>query len=179
MSEFKSIFIDSAKEHNIEQYPTMTKDFYDITPENVFNETGCQIFKNGETCESYLLYEKKLYILGKGFGGYGVVDITTCDFDKNGENEILYTYSWGSGLHRSIIAYFDFSNKSEVEVKVSSPQPSKFIKRDLVFKKLSNTEIEVYTAKINGLNFGKLGIQKDKLFGEIKAVDNKPVLFIK
>ena len=64
---------------------------------------------------------------------------------------------------------------------MSAPQPSKFIRRDLVFKKLSNTEIEVYTAKITlkDGNFAKLGIEKDTLFGEIKAVDNKPVLFIK
>jgi hypothetical protein len=181
MGEFKSIFIDFAKIQNIAESSIEMDAFRDITPENVFKETGCQIFKNGKTCESYLLYERKLYTLGIGFGGLGIVDIVSCDFDDNGKKELLYTYSWGSGIHRSCFGYFDLSQKCEVKMDISSAQSLGFIHEELALKKISDTQFEVYTAtvKIDGGDFAKLSLKKDNLFGEIKAVKNKPVLFIK
>jgi hypothetical protein len=92
--EFKAICSDFAKKQNITESSLEMDAFYDITPQNVFKETGCQIFKNGKNCESYLLYEGNLYILGIGGGGLGIVEITTCDFDDNGKKELLYTYSF-------------------------------------------------------------------------------------
>lgn len=29
------------------------------------------------------------------------------DLDKNGEYELYYTFSWGSGIHRSQVGYFE------------------------------------------------------------------------
>lgn len=178
--EFESIFCDFVKKYNI-TYSLNMDAFRDIQPQNIFKETGCQIFKNGKTCESYLLYEGNLYTLGIGFGGLGIVDIVTADFDENGKKELLYTYSWGSGLHRSCFGYFDLSKKYEAEVDISSAQSLGFIQEELVLKKVSDTQFEVFTATvtIEGGDFSKLTYKKDRLFGKIKAVDNKPVLFIK
>lgn len=72
IQEFKSIFHDFVKKYNITSSLNMGA-FHDITPQNIFKETGCQIFKNGKTCESYLLYEGNLYTLGMGFGGLGII----------------------------------------------------------------------------------------------------------
>lgn len=181
IGEFQSIFSDYAKKQNITQSSIEMDAFHDITPENVFKETGCQIFKNGKTCESYLLYEGTLYTLGTGFGGLGIVDIITCDLDDNGKKELLYSYSWGSGIHRSCFGYFDLSHKRQAEVGISSAQSLGFIQEELVFKKVSDTRFEVYTATvtIEGGDFTKLSFEKDRLFGEIKAVDNKPLFFLK
>lgn len=181
LQEFKTIFSDFAKKQNIKESYIEIDAFHDITTENVFKETGCQIFTNGKTCESYLLYEENLYTLGIGFGGVGIVDIVTCDFDDNGKKELLYTYSWGSGLHRSCIGYFDLSKKSQVELDISSSLPLGYIKDELVFNKASDMEFQVYTATvtINNGDFANLSFIKDKLFGEIKEVEKKPVFFIK
>jgi hypothetical protein len=179
--EFQSIFSDFAKKQNIGVSNEEIAAFFDITPQNVFKETGCQIFKNGKTCESYLLYEGNLYTLGIGFGGLGIVDIAACDFDDNEKKELLYTYSWGSGIHRSCFGYFDLSTKCELEVDISSAQSLGFIQEELVLKKISDTKFEVYTASVamDGGNFAKLTYKENRLFGEIKAVEDKPALFIK
>jgi hypothetical protein len=180
VQEFEYIFNDFAKKQNVVESTIGIDAFHDITPQNVFNETGCQIFKNGKTCDSYLLYEGKLYTLGTGFGGLGIVDIATCDFDNNGKKELLYTYSWGSGIHRSCFGYFDLSRKCETKFDISSAQSLGFIQEELIFKKISDTQFEVYTssATIESGDFTKLSFKKDKLFGEIKAVESKPVLFL-
>lgn len=181
IQEFKSIFSEFCKKQNITVSSKNINAFDDITPENVFKETGCQIFKNRSTCESYLLYEENLYSLGIGFGGLGIVDIVTCDFDDNGEKELLYTYSWGSGIHRSCFGYFDLFQKSEIEIDISSTELLGFIQEELVFKKISDAHFEIYTANVtmDGGSFTKLSLKKDKLFGEIKVAKNKPKLFIK
>jgi len=119
LQHFLVIFNDFAKKQKIGLSVEELKAFRDITPQSVFDETGCQIFKNGKTCESYLLSEGKLYVLGFGFGGLGIVDIATSDFDNNGEKEVLYTYSFGSGLHRSKISCFDSVKKCEKEIGFS------------------------------------------------------------
>jgi hypothetical protein len=181
IQEFKYIFSNFAKEQKIVISPKVLDDFNDITPENVFLETGCQIFKNASSCQSYLLYEGELYTLGIGFGGLGIVDIATCDFYDNGKNDLLYTYSWGSGIHRSCLGFFDFSSKTEEEIEISSVNELGFIEEELVLKKISNNKFEVYTASvtIDGGDFTKLSPKKDRLFGEIKLVKNKPIIFLK
>lgn len=155
--------------------------FRDITPENVFKETGCQIFKSKETCEAFLLYEGNLYILGKGFGGFGIVNVETSDFDGNGEKELLYTYSWGSGIHRSCFGYFDLSKKCEAEIAIYGEKELGFIQEELLINKISNTKFKIYkaTPTIENGDFTKISLKKDMLFGEIKAVKNKPTLVLK
>jgi hypothetical protein len=181
IQEFKSIFSNFAKEENIIMSSKEMDAFHDITPENVFKETGCQIFKNGSTCESYLLCEGNLYTLGIGFGGFGIVHIETCDFDDDNKKDLIYTYSWGSGIHRSSFGYFDLSKKSEGEIDIDSAELSGFIQEELVLEKVSDTQFQVYKANvtIEGGDFTKLSLKKDRLLGEIKAVEKKPVLFIK
>lgn len=181
IGEFKAAFNDYSKKHNINLSNKEMDAFSDITPENVLKETGCQIFKNGETCESYLLYEGELYTLGIGFGGLGVVDIETCNFTNHEKKGLLYTYSFGSGIHRSCFGYFDLSQKCELKVEVSSAKSIDFIQEELTLKKISDSNFEVYTAnvKIDGGDFAKLTIKEDKLFGEIKGVEGRPVFFIK
>lgn len=180
IQEFRSVFSDFAKKHNIIVSSKEMDSFDDITPEYVFNETGCQIFKNGSTCEAYLLCEGALYGLGIGFGGLGIVDIETCDFDDNDLKDLLYTYSWGSGIHRSCLGYFDLSKKSEGEIDISLAKSLGFIEEELILEKVFDNKFMVYTANviIDGGDFTKLSLEKDRLLGEIKAVENKPVLII-
>lgn len=90
--------------------------WYNVTPEEVFEKTGGQIFKSSETCASFFLYEGGLYRLEEWFGGLGIVDIKVCDLDQDGEYELLYTYSWGSGLHRSHVGHFDLKTKKQTEL---------------------------------------------------------------
>jgi len=82
---------------------------YNITPPDVADGMDCQIFKCSTSCLSILVYNGGIYELGISFGGYGVVDMLLYDYTGDGVPELLYTYSWGSGIHRSCSAYFDFT----------------------------------------------------------------------
>lgn len=87
-------------------------DYRNFTPEDVERETGCRIYKNIQTYDSYLLYDGQVYPAGIGFGGWGVTDAEVCDLNADSRKELLFTYSWGSGLHRSQLGHFDPVTKS-------------------------------------------------------------------
>lgn len=80
---------------------------YNITPEYISDTTEYAVFKYDQSCESFLLYKGKVYEMGTSFGGYGVVDMVTADLNNDEENELYFTYSWGSGIHRSLVGCFD------------------------------------------------------------------------
>lgn len=178
LQEFKPVFSHFAKQNDIQISSTQIDAFGDITPENVFKETGCQIFKNKETYESYLLYDGNIYTLGIGFGGLGVVDVETSDFNGNGEKELLYTYSWGSGMHRSCLGYFDLSKKCEGEI--SSVDSLGLVQEELILKKISDTQFEVYKATPTRENeeSENFSLKEDILFARIKEVENRPALIL-
>ena len=170
IEQFKALFKEYAKEQNINENTVDMDAFREITPDDVLKETGCQLFKNGKDCEAYLLYQENLYRIGTGFGGFGVVDIATCDFDNDREKELLYTYSWGSGIHRSCLGCFDLSEKTEEIVDIG------FIWDDVALKKITDSAFELYTVKIQieDADFAKLTADKQQLIGSIKASGNKP-----
>lgn len=143
---------------------------YDITPEDVKKELGCQIFKVNYTCDTFVIYKSKLFPIGRGFGGFGTVSINTCDFDNNGKKDLIYTFSWGSGLHRSQIGIYDLSKGKEEILD--------FIQRDedVILEKISDNKFNVYTADIVLLNESDLvhfnTVKKEKT-AEIRSVNGK------
>lgn len=90
---------------------------YNVTPKEITDKYGLCIFKfdgdGGGTIygEGFLLYENEIYPLGISFGGWGLTSFAVADTDHNGSNELYFTYSWGSGIHRSELGYFDMQSK--------------------------------------------------------------------
>jgi len=113
---------------------------FNITPEAVSENIDFQIFKCSTSCLTILAYNGECYELGIGFGGYGVVDMMLYDYNSDGENELLYTYSWGSGLHRSCAAYFDFALCESVDLDVSAGD------KEMIFVTNENGGISLYKA---------------------------------
>lgn len=142
---------------------------YDITPKNVKGEIGCQVFKVNYTCESYVIYKSKIFHIGFGFGGFGIVSLTTCDFDGNGQKDLIYTYSWGSGLHRSLIGIFDFSKEKEQQLDFSQ------LNKDIMIDKISNNNFKIYIAGISSANsdFTHFKLSKKEFVGDIKTINKK------
>ena len=90
---------------------------YNVTPREITDKYGLCIFKfdgDGRGTiygEGFLLYENEIYPLGDSFGGWGLTSFAVADIDHNGSNELYFTYSWGSGIHRSELGYFDMQSK--------------------------------------------------------------------
>lgn len=176
VADFYAVYNKYAEEHNIKQNTIDSGVFRDIAPPNVFEETGCQIFKMGSAGESFLLYDDNLYHIGIAFGGLGIVDIETCDFDGNGKKDIVYTFSCGSGIHSTGIGYFNLSKMKEAGIEMFSVNISGYAQNELVLNKKSDRQVEVYTAKIKDI--ANLTFEKEKYFGEIREAFNMP-LFLK
>ena len=143
----------------------------DITPKNVKTEIGCQIFKVNYTCETYVLYKSKLFQIGIGFGGFGLVSLATCDFDGNKQKDIIYTFSWGSGLHRSQIGVFNFSK--EIEERLNFVQMNK----DIMLEKASDNNFKIYNADVSsvddGLDFINLKLIKKEHVADVQGSKGK------
>lgn len=84
---------------------------FNVTPEQVAAETDMQIFKFSDSCASYVMLDNEIYLLCDFFGGYGFVNAVPCDFDNDGNKDLLVASSWGSGMHRSIISVFNSVTK--------------------------------------------------------------------
>ena len=80
----------------------------DVTTDEIWNEMGTQVYVLGglSSAETYIIVDEQVDRLGMAFGGYGVTSMCITDLDRDGEPELAYTYSWGSGLHRSHVAVY-------------------------------------------------------------------------
>ena len=157
------------------------ENYVDFTPGAVFEETGGQIFKDSQWCSSYFLYEDKLYSLGEWFGGLGVVDVKTCDFDGNGKKDLLFTYSWGSGIHRALIGHLDLTTMEQSVVYNSQGEDDEVYQAssDLVLEKKSDDSFNVYIAEFinqnNNVDFTKMHFNKGKHCGGIICENAKAI----
>lgn len=84
-----------------------TDECYNITPDFIANNSNYEIFKYIDSCESFVMYDNEVYHIGIGFGGWGITSMALADLNKDGEYELYYTFSWGSGIHRSQVGYFE------------------------------------------------------------------------
>lgn len=85
---------------------------YNVTPPAVATETDMKIFKFSDSCASFVMVDNEIYSLCEWFGGYGFVNALPCDFDNDGNKDLLVASSWGSGVHRSIISVFNSVSKN-------------------------------------------------------------------
>ena len=117
---------------------------YNITPGFGANP-DYSIFKFDASCASFLLYENEAYPLGEWFGGYGVTSMALADLNDDGRQELFFTYSFGSGLHRSHIAYFDPSLKQVVPVEYAH------LNKDMIVAKNGTGGLSLYDAEFTSM----------------------------
>ncbi|HEY5562319.1 MAG TPA: hypothetical protein VIK72_11300 [Clostridiaceae bacterium] len=183
IEDFKHLYSEYLKLNNIETetFPENDKTgisnedklkyytIYEITPKNVKEQIGCQIFKVNYTCETYVVNKSKVYAIGIGFGGYGVVNIETCDLDADGKKDLIYTFSFGSGMHRSHIGIFNFSKEKEELLDFEQ------MNEDIMLEKKSDNNFKIYSAKVSSenLDFIHLELTKQEQVVDVKSVEGK------
>ncbi len=84
---------------------------YNVTPPEVAEQMDVKIFKYTDCCASFILIDGVVYELCMSFGGFGFLSAVPCDYDNDGNLDLLMTSSWGSGLHRTDISYFNVVTK--------------------------------------------------------------------
>lgn len=165
---------------------------YNVTPPQVAAETDMKIFKFSDSCISLVLLDNNIYTLCMSFGGYGFVNAVPCDFDQDGNKDLLVASSWGSGLHRSIISVFNSVTKESTVIydtsSTNNPQTDLFV--TAVIPALSHTNAEdisvsyqVYSADITindmeNYNLADLSYTATDLVGSIELEDGNPTFVL-
>lgn len=161
---------------------------YNVTPTQVAAETNMKIFKFSDSCISLVLLDNKTYTLCESFGGFGFINAIPCDFDNDGNKDLLVASSWGSGLHRSIISVFNSVTKESTVIYDTSDtdNPSIDLFVAATTPSFSSKEIEdlsicyqVYSAKITindmeNYNLADLSYVATDLVGSIEIENNIP-----
>lgn len=185
VEDFKRLYIEYLKLNKVDlETSTESKEteisnegklgfniIYDITPKEVKEEIGCQIFKVKNSYEHYVLYKSKIFHIGFGFGGYGVVSLKTCDFDADGQKDLIYAFSWGSGLHRSQIGIFNFSKDKEEWLDFVQ------LNKDITLEKISNDNFNIYIADVShvadGLDLINLKLPTAEHVAEVQRINGE------
>lgn len=161
---------------------------YNVTPIAVAAETDMMIFKFSHTCMTFVLIDNQVYPLGLSFGGYGFVNAVPCDFDNDGNKDLLYAYSWGSGVHRSVISVFNSATKESTNLyntmDTSNPEVDLIVATSSSLSAAKNEHhapyYEIYLAEITrndkkNFNAADLSYEATGLVGSIEVHNGTPV----
>ncbi|KWX77087.1 hypothetical protein [Paenibacillus jilunlii] len=143
----------------------------DITSPDIWEQTGYQLFKNTEEASSrdtFAVSDGKAVQIGIGFGGYGVTSAVPYDVNKDGTTDIVYAYSFGSGIHRSVIAWLDLHDITE-HIVPDKPAPTGFRQDDLILQ-AEEGNIAVY--RIKGMGEGKVSSDVLRTYPTAKDIED-------
>ena len=139
---------------------------FNITPAFLEQNSPYSIFKFNQSCASYLLYDGAVTPLGEYFGGSGLDSAALADLNSDGQDELYFTFSWGSGLHRSQLGYFDPAAKEITILDVS------FMSEDCMVAPDGDGGLTVSSARIDfgsGGGFVSFGITAGAVRGAVVA----------
>lgn len=186
VKEFMSLMEKFEPSGLISGYEINEKNCYNVTPSEVAAETDMKIFKFSDSCASFVMLDNEIYPLCEWFGGYGFVNAVPCDFDNDGNKDLLVASSWGSGMHRSIISVFNsVSKESTILYNTSTsdtPNADLIVAQSTANIFTDDPDIDeklfysVLSVKINveNNNFANLAYVVTGVEGHIECKDNTP-----
>lgn len=121
------------KEKLAQRSSSLAGQLAEITPDDVWEETGHQLFKDSGSLETYVVADGNAAVLGIGFGGSGVTSVVPYDVNGDGAGDLVYAYSYGSGIHRSVMSWMDLQTMTEHPV-LSKAEGEGFRMYDLILQ---------------------------------------------
>lgn len=175
LKNFESDEIISSYGDNFEE-----ENCFNVTPLMVSEETDMKIFKFSDSYASFVMMGNEIYYLCDYFGGYGFVNAVLCDFDNDGNKDLLVASSSGSGVHRSSISIFNSLSKEYSVIysaldtdliveAVKSPDVSEEFKVVPLNYLVHSAEIEINNNNIADLSFVSTGV-----IGSIEVENGSP-----
>lgn len=183
VDEFMAIFGEKKGDGLLAGYSITKDNMYNVTPPHVAAKTDYRVFKASDSGASFILIDGEIYTLCEWFGGHGFVNAVPCDFDGDGNTDLLVASSWGSGQHRSEISVFNTVTKKSTVLYTSL--------EDLIVMTLSPSfssqgdpaalpiYYQVYAAKItvNDNNFANLSYVVTDVVGSVQS-ENGTAVFL-
>lgn len=149
-----------------------TDECYNITPDFVAAHSGYSVFKYSTSTESFIMYDDEIYSIGSCFGGNGITSMALADLNQDGNYELYYTFSWGSGEPRSEVGYFEPVNKEIHVFKYENPLC------EMILTVNSSGDLCVNTAALDMDDSVNFKIEAKDFVGTIGFEENQIVLNI-
>jgi hypothetical protein len=97
----KEIFQENPKMNPTAEFPLK-----ELTTADVWKRLQAQVFvvtSGVREDQAYIVHDERVAPLGAGFGGNGVTSMCVADVNGDGKPKLVFSYSFGSGIHRSEI----------------------------------------------------------------------------
>lgn len=107
--EAAALIKKNLQEQHPDLNPAVELVLEELPSEEIRKALGVQIFRltaGPLSNETFLIKENRVIKLGEAFGGQGLTSLEITDLDGDGEAELLYAYSFGSGIHQSRLGMF-------------------------------------------------------------------------
>lgn len=110
----------------------------DVTTAETWTRLRAQVFTlrdeswSVDDVVAYLIKDRTVVPMAIGFGGAGLETTVVTELDGDAKPELLYTYSWGSGLHRTHLSLirFDGPKPNRVDSAVLIPHRVLALRQD-------------------------------------------------
>jgi len=165
---------------SVDAFLVLNKDFksgydddacYNITPEYMKQNPDYKVFKCVKSAASFLLYDNIVYPLGEWIGGMGVTSLALADLNRDDEPEMYFTYSFGSGIHRSHAAYFDPATKQVVNLDYMH------LNKDMLVVNNNDGSLSLFDAQLTNMSdFANFDIEGSEFITRIVNEDGKITL---
>lgn len=134
-----------VRDWNSQEYPDIKSEtefpLEEITTDEIWVRLHVQIFRRQDNVGTmtYAIAYGGVDVLGNGFGGFGVTSMVVADLDSDKHPELLFTYSFGSGLHRSHVAvYFpDDAQPHSIDANLI------YMHGDLILEKIDDQTVNI------------------------------------
>jgi hypothetical protein len=123
IAEAETLVKDWDKIQKDQFYWRISPKLKEVTTKDISESLHAQVFQlkdyTGSVTEfdAYLIKDRNVYPMSIGFGGFGLMDMSVCDIDGDSKDELVYTFSWGSGMHRSEVEAYRFDGSSATKIK--------------------------------------------------------------
>jgi hypothetical protein len=120
--------------------------------------------------ETYVVKDGEVFHIGRAFGGSGVNSLSVADLDGDKRPDLVFSFAWGSGVHRSQVAMFDCLTKEPKQIVC---RVSNFTFDDFTVERIDDATVRVSAGK---QAVGTLALEKndDEATLEIRLEDNLP-----
>jgi len=151
----------------------------ELTTDEVWQRLQAQVFQvndGNRMFNTYLIKNKETVPLGTGGGGMGLTSMCVADLDQDGNPELLYTYSWGSGIHQCRVALYSANLPAPYSLEAGITYGGYYWTVEKQDDQTVFIEIDRYQQGEDSLRIGQLVLERqgDQVALDIRFYDDLP-----
>ncbi len=121
----------------------------EITTTEIRQRLRAQVFRVRDNAwtlggfDAYLVKDGKAYPMSVGFGGWGLMEMWVFDINGDSNEDLVYVYSFGSGMHRSMVEAYRFDAQSPKKIATNFA-----VLADIGLRKQNEHRLDVYSMNL-------------------------------